>query len=126
MAKLMWLNEAGQKSRQLENRTENVHMPPLKGKAMSDVYEFTGKIVTVINKGRQAIVQLDETCGKQKLALITEATDGRVELMNGTGKLIENCRVTGKAAASHSRFQSLQVNSVSEERNNEPEAIPEE
>jgi len=82
---------------------------------MCNSKNFSGQISTVLDGGQRAIVTLDKALWGQNLALITEASTGRIALMNGTGSLVSKCRVSGLAKESKNKYQSLQVLSVSKE-----------
>jgi len=62
--------------------------------------DFTGVITSTTKTGREAIVTLDEPYNGKKFAVVSYGARGRVELMNGKGRLLKNVHVVGTAEES--------------------------
>lgn len=62
-----------------------------------EAYEFIGRISSTTPDGRSAIVKLDTVVAGKKFAVITPSSRGRIDVMNGIGRLERETRVHGRA-----------------------------
>lgn len=79
---------------------------------MSDEYEYLGEIISPSASGAEAFVRLDKPVAGKKLVAITVGTLGRIEIMNGRGRLIEGTKVEGVAIPSVDALEALSVRTV--------------
>ncbi len=81
------------------------------------IVPFTGVIRAASPDGRTGIVALDRPYnGELEFAVISSDTKGRVQLMNGKGRLVKDTRVKGQATVGS---QSLVAIMVEPEREHE-------
>lgn len=76
---------------------------------MTETVTFRGVISSTTPDGRSAIVRLDESLNGVDLAVISPATEGRYDVMNGVGKLAPNIQVTGTAVLGPDAWSALTV-----------------
>jgi hypothetical protein len=71
--------------------------------------QFKGLVEAVTPDGREGFVRLARPVDGMSLVLISTSTSGRIEAMNGRGKLIRGMEVTGEAEPGIDGFVATSV-----------------
>lgn len=78
------------------------------------MHKFEGKIVTTTEAGREAIVELATPVAGKRYAVISYGTKGRIDLMNGYGRLRKGVFVSGEGEESVDALRATSVRLVRE------------
>jgi hypothetical protein len=80
---------------------------------MAEVREYSGIIRATTRDGRSGFVALEPKIEGREYAVISPDTKGRIELMNGVGRLMTGVHVTGTAEIGSEALRAISVRAIS-------------